>query len=151
MMGNVGQTCRFTLSRARRGEGSAPFHFASVALFSAILLLTGTAAAQTQPAPPATPADFSSITNFLRVNDQICTGGQPTLEDLAKMKAEGIRAIVNLRRASEHNFAEEAARAQELGLRYVHIPVDGSNPQDSQAAEFLRATSDPENRPAFIH
>jgi uncharacterized protein (TIGR01244 family) len=109
----------------------------------AAMALAGTAPAQT--------ADYSSITNFLRVNEQICTGGQPSLEDLTKMKAEGIRAIINLRRASEYKHEEEAARAGELGLRYIHIPVDGANPQDSQAAEFLRATSDPENRPAFIH
>ncbi|GEM_PF-109467 len=118
-----------------------------ITLLLTVLLLAGSAAAQS----PAAGNDYSHISNFLRVNDQICTGGQPTLEDLARMKAEGIRAIVNLRRASEYNFAEEAAKARELGLRYIHIPVDGTNPQDSQAAEFVRATSDPENRPAFIH
>ena len=89
--------------------------------------------------------------NFLRLNDEVCTAGQPSMEDLAKLKAQGVRAIINLRRPSEYAADEEAAKARELGLRYFNIPVDGSNIQDAQVAEFLKATSDPENRPMFIH
>lgn len=92
-----------------------------------------------------------SAINFLRVNDEVCTAGQPSMDDLVKLKAQGIRAVINLRRASEHNAEEETAKARELGLRYIHIPVDGNNIQDAQVAEFLRVTSDPENRPMFIH
>ena len=89
--------------------------------------------------------------NFLRVNEEVCTAGQPSLEDLAKLKAQGIRSVINLRRASEHNLEEESAKARELGLRYIHIPVDGNNIQDAQVEEFLKAAADPENRPMFIH
>jgi len=89
--------------------------------------------------------------NFLRVNEEVCTAGQPSMEDLAKLKAQGIRAIINLRRSSEHNAEEEIAKARELGLRYISIPVDGNNIQDAQVEEFLKAATDPENRPMFIH
>ncbi len=89
--------------------------------------------------------------NFLRVNDQVCTAGQPSMDDLAKLKTQGIRAVINLRRPSEYNMEEEVAKARELGLRYINIPVDGNNIQDAQAAEFLKAAADPENRPLFIH
>ena len=58
--------------------------------------------------------DTSSIRNFLRVNDQFCTGGQPRLEHLEKLKAEGVKAIINLRQASEHRAAEEEGRAEGL-------------------------------------
>jgi uncharacterized protein (TIGR01244 family) len=95
--------------------------------------------------------DFSSIKNFLRINEQICTGGQPSMDDLARLKAEGVRAIINLRRPSEYNAEEEAAKAKELGLRYFNIPVTVAEPKDEQAGEFLKATADPHNRPVFIH
>ena len=95
--------------------------------------------------------DTSSIRNFLRVNDQFCTGGQPRLEHLEKLKAEGVKAIINLRQPSEHRAAEEEAKARELGLRYFNIPVAYANPKEEQATEFLKLTDDPENRPAFIH
>ena len=98
-----------------------------------------------------TPAEYPSIQNFLRLNEQVCTGGQPSMEDLAKLKAEGVKAIINLRQASEYNFEEEAAKAKELGLRYFYIPVNAADPRDEQVEEFLKVTADPENHPAFIH
>ena len=93
----------------------------------------------------------TSIRNFLRVNKDFCTGGQPRLEHLAQLKAEGVKAILNLRQPSEHRAAEEEAKAKELGLRYFNIPVKFGEPNDDHVAEFLKITDDPENRPMFIH
>ena len=117
---------------------------AGVAL--ALLLAASATAAPQEPAK-----DASSIKNFLRVNEQICTGGQPTMAELEKLKQDGVRAIINLRRPSEYNAEEESAKARALGLRYVNIPVDGTEPKDALVEEFLKATDDPLNRPAFIH
>jgi outer membrane protein assembly factor BamB/protein tyrosine phosphatase (PTP) superfamily phosphohydrolase (DUF442 family) len=102
-------------------------------------------------APGAAQDDTSSIRNFLRVNKDFCTGGQPRLEHLERLKAEGVKAIINLRQPSEHRAAEEEAKAKELGLRYFNIPVVFANPKDEQVDQFLKITDDPENRPAFIH
>jgi outer membrane protein assembly factor BamB/protein tyrosine phosphatase (PTP) superfamily phosphohydrolase (DUF442 family) len=95
--------------------------------------------------------DPGEIRNFLRVNKDFCTGGQPKLEHLEKLKAEGVKSIINLRQPSEHRAQEEAAKAKELGLRYFNIPVAFGNPNDEQVAEFLKITDDPDNRPIFIH
>jgi uncharacterized protein (TIGR01244 family) len=108
----------------------------------AISLLTITVGAQ-QDVPP--------IRNFMRINKEFCTGGQPRLEHLEKLKSEGVKAIINLRPTGEHRAAEEQAKAKELGLRYFNIPVVFGDPKEEQATEFLRITDDPENRPAFIH
>ena len=91
------------------------------------------------------------IRNFVRVNDQFCTGGQPQLEHFAQLKADGVKAVINLRTPSEHAAAEEEAAVKALGMRYFNIPVVFRNPTDEQATEFLRLTDDPANRPAFIH
>ena len=113
-----------------------------IAILSAVLVLAAGALAQ---------QDYPSITNFLRVNPQICTGGQPRLEDLPRLEAEGIKAIINLRRPTEYDAEAEAAKAKELGLRYFNIPVSVAEPQDQQADEFLKLTAESKNRPAFIH
>jgi uncharacterized protein (TIGR01244 family) len=101
------------------------------------------------PTPPQTPAP--SIRNFLRINDQFCTGGQPTVEALAKLKADGVKAIINLRPPVEHRAEEEETAAKSLGLRYFNIPVVYREPKDEQVDEFLKLTDDPANRPMFIH
>ena len=69
----------------------------------------------------------------------------------AKLKAEGVKAVINLRLTSEHRAAEEEAAAKELGLRYFNIPVSFGDPKDEQVTEFLKITDDKRNRPAFIH
>src|SRR5262249_61343650 len=76
---------------------------------------------------------------------------QPRVDQLAKLKAEGIKAIINLRQPSEYDAAAEESEAKKLGLRYFNIPVQFNNPKDEQATEFLKLTDDPQNRPAFIH
>ena len=96
-------------------------------------------------------AQEDSITNFLRVNKEFCTGGQPSLEQLEKLKADGVKAIINLRQPTEYAAAEEQAKAKALGLRYINIPVSPSDPKDEQVIEFLKVTDDKENQPAFIH
>jgi protein tyrosine phosphatase (PTP) superfamily phosphohydrolase (DUF442 family) len=115
----------------------------------AVLLSLGFALAQQRD--PAKQEQGSSIKNFFRVNEQICTGGQPTMEELEKLKAEGVKSIVNLRRASEYDAEEEASRVKELGLRYFHIPFDTNNPRDEAADEFLKVMADKSNLPVFIH
>ena len=95
--------------------------------------------------------EFPSIPNFLRVNDQFFVGGQPPMEDLSRLKAKGIRAIVNLRQPTEYNAVEEEAKAKALGLRYFNVPVNPTDLQDSQVGQFLSITSDRHNLPVFIH
>jgi uncharacterized protein (TIGR01244 family) len=101
--------------------------------------------------PAQTGQEIPPIRNFLQVNEQFCTGGQPRLEHLAKLKADGVKAVINLRQPGEHRAPEEEAEAKRLGLRYFNIPVVYREPKDEQVDEFLRLTDDPENRPAFIH
>ena len=100
---------------------------------------------------PRSVSPWHARNDFLRLNEQICTGGQPTMAELERLKRDGVRAVINLRRPSEYNAEEEAAKARELGLRYINIPVDSSDPKDAQVEEFLKATDDSANRPAFIH
>jgi uncharacterized protein (TIGR01244 family) len=95
--------------------------------------------------------EIPPIRNFLRVNEQFCTGGQPRLEHLQQLKEGGFKAIINLRPPAEHRAAEEEAKAKELGLKYFNIPVVFGDPKEEQATEFLKITDDPANRPAFIH
>ncbi|HYJ84566.1 MAG TPA: protein tyrosine phosphatase family protein [Pyrinomonadaceae bacterium] len=107
--------------------------------------------ALTLAAIPVMSQESPPIRNFLRVNKDFCTGGQPRLEHLQVLKDLGVKAIINLRSPGEHRAAEEEARAKELGLRYFNIPVVFVEPKEEQVTEFLKITDDKDNRPAFIH
>lgn len=122
------------------------------ALFLLIfIVLVGAASSDPQTPANNSQTETPPIRNFLKVNDQFCTGAQPRLEHLAKLKADGVKAIINLRQPSEHRAEEEEAEAKKLGFRYFNIPVVYGSPKDEDADKFLKLTDDPENRPAFIH
>lgn len=97
----------------------------------------------------ARPAE--EIDRFLRVDDRVCTGGQPTVAQLATLPGKGVRTVIDLRDPSEHDVEAEAAAARELKLQFVNIPVKTAEPKEEQADAFLKATADPAIFPAFIH
>jgi uncharacterized protein (TIGR01244 family) len=117
----------------------------------AVVVVAAMGAAATAQEAQSQPQQVPPIRNFLKINDQFCTGGQPQLKHLDQLKAEGVKAIINLRTPGEHRAEEEEAKAKALGLRYFNIPVVFRDPKPEQVTEFLKLTDDPANRPAFIH
>ncbi len=95
--------------------------------------------------------ELPPIRNFLQVTPEFCTGGQPRVEHFAKLKADGVKTVLNLRQPGEHRAEEEQAAVKQAGLKYFNIPVSVGDPKDEQVAEFLKLTDDPSNRPMFIH
>ena len=95
----------------------------------------------------------AAIQNFMQINTEFCSGGQPTLAQLAELKSQGVKTILNLRVPGEAGFdaAAEEAESKKLGLNYFNIPVQGQSPKDEQADEFLKITDNAQNRPVFIH
>lgn len=102
---------------------------------------------------PAVAQQAPAIQNFLKINTEFCSGGQPTAAHLAELKAQGITAVINLRTVGEAGFdaPAEEADVKKLGMKYFHIPVSNQAPKDEQATEFLKITDDAKNRPVFIH
>jgi uncharacterized protein (TIGR01244 family) len=107
--------------------------------------------AASQAAPSGSAQEVPPIRNFLQVTQQFCTGGQPRPEHFAKLKADGVKAVLNLRTPGEHRAEEEQAAVEQAGMKYFNIPVVYTAPTDAQVDEFLRITDDPANRPMFIH
>ncbi len=100
-------------------------------------------------------ADQQSLTmipSFLKLNDQVWTGGQPTLDHIARLKAEGVKVIINLRPHSEHKGEVEADKAKELGLSYFNLPVVYNQPKLEDATAFLKLTDEHlKDGRVFIH
>jgi uncharacterized protein (TIGR01244 family) len=112
-------------------------------MFTVLLTLFLGQAATAQPVP--------DIRNFLRVTPEFCTGGQPRPEHFSMLKADGVKAVLNLRQPGEHRAEEEQEAVKAAGLKYFNIPVNYQQPSDAAVDEFLKITDDAGNRPMFIH
>ena len=100
----------------------------------------------------AAMSELTGIRNFLKLTDQVWTGGQPWPEHLTKLKDAGIKIIINLRAHAEYEGAREEAKVKELGMGYFNIPVDGGAPDELDADDFLKLTDEQlKNGPVFIH
>ena len=80
------------------------------------------------------------IFNYLKVNDYLITGGQPSAEQLRAAAAEGFEAVINLATEKPAGFSEdESSLVRSLGMAYYPIPVEWENPtlEDLQRFEEL--------------
>jgi len=85
----------------------------------------------------------------------ISRSGQPTLTEFQWLRCNGWQSIVNLRVSDEYNETGDDAEIpgfNELGFRYLHLPIpDGGAPSLEQAEAFLKFVTDPDNQPVEVH
>ena len=128
-------------------------------------LLTATPRALQEPrraAPDAAenPSAFSfgekvhieGIHNAGKINEVLYRGAQPRKPGFAELKKLGVTTIVNLRGEDQNKIAWERQEVQELGMRFVHIPVSGwAPPSQEQVAEFLALFREHPGEKIFVH
>jgi len=94
----------------------------------------------------------SEIYNSIQINDRLLTAGQPTEDQLRAAAEEGFTAVINLvPPGSLNELPDEAGLVRELGLTYVHIPVDWQNPTDGDFDDFVAALDRLSNAKLLIH
>lgn len=92
------------------------------------------------------------IFNAVRINDRLTTAGQPTGEQLRAAAAEGFTAVINLVPAGSMNgLPDEAGLVAALGMAYVHIPVDWSNPTGADFDAFVAVMDRLAGQKLLIH
>lgn len=111
-----------------------------------LLLVALSAGLSAQIAPPG-------ASNYTRLDSTVACAGATTVEAIPAIKADGFKAIINLRLASEDGANVEGARqtAKAAGLKYFHIPFTGSDPKVEAVDQFLATVKDPANSPVYIH
>lgn len=89
------------------------------------------------------------IGNFHRVDEHLLRGAAPGREGVRTLAAEGVKTILDLRGGET---AQERQIAESLGLRYVHVPMNGLHaPTDTEIAIALGTLYDPSAWPVFVH
>jgi protein tyrosine phosphatase (PTP) superfamily phosphohydrolase (DUF442 family) len=102
--------------------------------------------------PENLPADPASIFMWRRIDSHLTTSGQPTEEQLVKLKAIGVTHVVNLALHSHvDSLADEGGSLRGLGIEYVNIPVDFDRPGEDDFARFRAVMDGLEGKTVHVH
>jgi uncharacterized protein (TIGR01244 family) len=119
-----------------------------------ISMLAGFALITSVAAQQVTKPEMAGVRNYARLETTVaCAGAISAERAVPAIKKEGFASIINLRQATEPdaNVETEEALAKAAGLRYFHVPFNGSAPDPKAADAFIAAITTPGAEPAFIH
>ena len=100
-----------------------------------------------------TKQERAGIVNFTKVDAVVACGGATETTALEGLAKDGFKSVINLRLATENNANIElnAARAKELGHKYIHIPFNTQQLDPKVIDQFLASIADRSNQPAYVH
>ena len=95
---------------------------------------------------------FEEIYNFLRLSENLSSGGMPKAEQLRDGAAKGVQVVINL---APHDvpdaLPEEAALVRELGMQYINIPVHWNTPTRGSLDKFMDTMDEHQGKKILVH
>lgn len=90
--------------------------------------------------------------NTFQVFDWLWTSGQLSAADVRALPGLGFSVVMNLALPSSPNaLPGEAEKVAELGLTYIHIPVEWENPRAEQFFQFARLLKGLAGEKVWVH
>ncbi|MFK8014215.1 MAG: protein tyrosine phosphatase family protein [Gammaproteobacteria bacterium] len=110
------------------------------ALLAAVLLLCHQAVAN------------DDIINYFHYSPTFASSGQPTAEQLKRLRDDGLKRIVYIAYSDhERSLANEDRIAKRLGMEYIHIPVEWSAPTVSDFELFASVMQQDASKSTLLH
>jgi protein tyrosine phosphatase (PTP) superfamily phosphohydrolase (DUF442 family) len=95
---------------------------------------------------------ISSVFNYLQINPNLATSGQPTKKQLIAIQRAGYKKIINLAPSNAENaLSNEADIVTALSMDYINIPVDFSNPTEQDFAQFVSQMQKHSTQKIWVH
>lgn len=98
----------------------------------------------------AAAAETGDLPNFHPVSPGIYRGAAPSVAGLKRLRALGIRTVIDLRIAPK-TVRKEKAEAESLGLKWINLPMSGDPPTQAQVDTLLGALKTAPKEPVFVH
>jgi uncharacterized protein (TIGR01244 family) len=91
--------------------------------------------------------------NFREVDETLLTAGQPTEAQLADAASQGVQVVVNLALHDDPRYSlkDEAGCVRDLGMEYIHIPVQFNAPTEENLLAFCAAMDAHEGEKTLVH
>ncbi len=95
---------------------------------------------------------MQEIINYIKINDNISSSGQPTKEQFEEIAKDNYEIIINLSaHNSENKLENEDEILSKLGLIYIHLPVDFLSPTKKNLKDFIEILSFFSEKKVWVH
>jgi uncharacterized protein (TIGR01244 family) len=95
---------------------------------------------------------LDNIYNFIQINPDLGTSGQPTEAEFAEIAANGYQEVINLALTTSNSaLPDEAGTVKTLGMNYHHIPVVFNDPHKSDFDQFCSTMDSLVGKKVFVH
>jgi protein tyrosine phosphatase (PTP) superfamily phosphohydrolase (DUF442 family) len=95
---------------------------------------------------------LEGIYNYHVITPTLTTSGQPSEKQFDLIKKSGYNLVINLApNNAENSLENEALLLKQLGLPYIHIPVDFKNPTNKDFEKFVTSMSESESEKTWVH
>lgn len=96
--------------------------------------------------------DLPDVINWRRLDHRITLSGQPSEQQLSKIKDLGVTHIINLGpHTNDGALDDEAGTVADLGMTYIYIPVEFENPTDEDFVRFCDAMEKLKDEQIHVH
>jgi protein tyrosine phosphatase (PTP) superfamily phosphohydrolase (DUF442 family) len=100
--------------------------------------------------PRRSPQLPAGIANLAEVQADVATGLRPMLDGLDWLKANGFRAVLQIRAPGE-NTDSDRQLLEKRSLKYLSLEVSPRTLTPTVVDEFNKLVADPANRPLFVY
>lgn len=98
------------------------------------------------------PADLAEITNFRQYSETFASAGQPTAEQLQAVADAGYERVVYIAFTNNQNaLPDEDQIVKGLGMEYMQVPVDFSNPLPDDFYAFADSMRRNTDKKTLLH
>lgn len=97
---------------------------------------------------------MKTILNFIKINDNISTAGQPTKKELKLISKNKFDVVINLALHNSNNaLKNEDKIVSKNNMIYIHIPISWEKPEIDRLQLFCNTLKalQKENKKVFIH
>lgn len=102
--------------------------------------------------PLASADELSDISNYQQYSELFSSAGQPTALQLEKIEQQGFERVIYLAFTDDDTAIEDEDRVvKQLGMDYVHIPVDWENPALADFKTFVRVMGNENTTRTLLH
>lgn len=95
---------------------------------------------------------LEEIYNYLKLSDQLHSGGMPKADQLRDAAEKGVEVVINLAPHTVPDaLPDEAELADSLGMQYINIPVTWNTPTQDGLDRFIEAMDKSKDKKILVH